>query len=144
LTLRRYRWEFRTVKSISTESNADSHAPPVTFNFSDGSTFTVPYVVYTPHTKPLDSTVSLLSDPSMSAVKDGFSKPSAMTKVPMGEIPNSGMFYKSAMDGVYVAGNAGLFMGPVLLSQSQGQLAAFGCDNEIGMEDQEDALKACA
>lgn len=80
----------------------------------------------------------------MSALKEGLNQPNAMMKVPLGEIPNTGVFPKSAIDGVYVAGNAGLFMVPVVVSQGQGQLAAFGCDNEIGMEDQQDALKACA
>jgi hypothetical protein len=80
----------------------------------------------------------------MGVLKEGLNQPSAIMKVPLGEIPNSGLFCKSAMDGVYVGGNAGLFMSTVLLSQTQGQLAGVGCDNEIGMEDQEDALKACA
>ncbi|KIM33270.1 hypothetical protein M408DRAFT_151922 [Serendipita vermifera MAFF 305830] len=140
-----YRWELRKITSISSESPAvGEHPPPATFHFENGDPFTVPFVVYAPLTKAPESTFTLLSDPSMSALKEGLTQPNAMFKVPMGEIPNSGLFPKSAMDGVYVCGNAGTFMSTVVWSQSQGQLAGVGCDNEIGMEDQAAALKECA
>jgi hypothetical protein len=92
-------------------------------------------------TKTPESTLELLSDPSMSVVKESANKPSVMFKMSLGEIPTNGMFHKSEMDGVYVAGNAGLFMATVVLSSSQGQMAAVGADNEIGMEDYEDELR---
>jgi hypothetical protein len=65
-----------------------------------------------------------------------------MFKVPMGEIPMNGFFNASPLEGVFVAGNAGLFMSTVAMSVSQGQMAAVGADNEIGMEDYTDAVKA--
>ena len=104
----------------------------------------MPFVIYTPPTRAPESTVALLSDPSVTALKESLNQPNFMMKVPVGEIPTSGVFPKAAIDGVYVAGNAGLFMIPVVVAQGQGQLAGLGCDNEIGMEDQQDALKAFA
>lgn len=143
-TLCRYRWDFRSIKSVTSGSESvGEHPPPATFHFNNGESFTVPFVVYASLTKAPESTVTLLSDPSMSVVKESMMQPNPMFKIPMGEIPNSGLFPKSAMDGVYVCGNAGTFMSTVVWSQSQGQLAGVGCDNEIGMEDQADALKAC-
>ena len=77
----------------------------------------------------------------MSVLKDALAKPNAMFNIPMGEIPYSGgLFPKTAMDGVFVCGNAAVFMGSIVFSEGQGQIAAVGCDNEIHMEDQADEI----
>ncbi|PVF99701.1 FAD/NAD(P)-binding domain-containing protein [Serendipita vermifera] len=134
------KWELRPIQSISAADSSEH--PPAVFHFKDGSNWTVPWVVHSPLTQTPESMLALLSDPSMSALKATVNSPNPMFKIPMGEIPTSGMFYKSEkMDGVYIAGNAGLFMATVVLSISQGQMAAVGADNEIGMEDYEDELK---
>lgn len=65
-----------------------------------------------------------------------------MFKMVMGEIPTNGFFNASPMEGIFVAGNAGLFMATISMSINQGQMAAVGADNEIGMEDYTDAIKS--
>ncbi|KAG8833216.1 hypothetical protein FRC17_011108 [Serendipita sp. 399] len=134
---RGYQWVMPAVSSIETaEGGGDSHSLPTTFHFkSKAETVTVPWVVYSPMTEPLDSTLQLLSDPSLSSLKDSFAKPNPFTTVPMGEIATNGLFGKTDVDGVFACGNATLFMGTVSMSVSSGQGAAGGADNDIGMED---------
>jgi hypothetical protein len=93
-------------------------------------------------TQPPQSTLELLSDPSVSVLKEGLNKPNAMFKIAMGEIPTVGMFPTTELPGVYACGNASLFMGTVSMSVGSGQWAGVGVDNEIGAEDEADAIKA--
>ncbi|KAG8752949.1 hypothetical protein FRC14_006573 [Serendipita sp. 396] len=134
---RGYKWEMKTVSSIeSVEGEDTAHSYSVTFNFkSQAETITVPWVVYMPLTEAPESTLQLLSDPSVSSLKDNFTKPSPFTSVPMGEMATNGFFYKTEIDGVFACGNAGLFMATVAMAVSSGQTAGAGVDNDIGMED---------
>lgn len=60
----------------------------------------------------------------------------------LGEIPSSGFMPVTEIPGIYAAGNATMFMATILGSTSAGQLAGVGADQEIGVEDEQDAAKA--
>ncbi len=65
-----------------------------------------------------------------------------MFKIAMGELPTTGFFPTTDLPGVYACGNASLFMGTVSMAVGSGQAAGVGVDNEIGAEDEADAIKA--
>ncbi|KAG8798418.1 hypothetical protein FRC17_007472 [Serendipita sp. 399] len=134
---RGYKWEMKQVSSIETvEGGVGAHSSQVTLHFkSQNDTVTVPWVVFMPLTEPSTSTLQLLSDPSVSALKNNFTMPSPFTSVPMGEIAVNGFFNKTEIDGIFSCGNATLFMATVTMAVSSGQSAAAGVDNDIGMED---------